>query len=327
MLACTTPMRSGIEVRGSTGWRLRGRSSRMFTDKKFDIEHALNMYASSHATMPAFGIYDEDVVKRFRENLRTCHIYIIGTVPKVDFVGARQDGQELVTSYEVSGQSYELRWPLDADCRLIEDENGWAVENDAGERRFPGDTLAITHLSHAYGVYDFKVLYIGQAYGKDGSRNALDRLLKHETLQRISVKGTPEGQVLSLLLLEIEPANRLITFINPFAQDTGDGAARISSGLDKLFGTSEAERIALYEASLIRYFQPPFNKEFKESFPSTNLKVLRDCYDKDFSAVIAEISFDELPFRLFSDAVPPAWDHIASFDLHDDASRQVFFCR
>ena len=137
--------------------------------------------------------------------------------------------------------------------------------------------------------------------------------------------GIPDSKVLSLLLLEIEPANRLITFLNPFAEHTEHGAVRISSGLDKLFGTSEAERISLYEASLIRYFQPRFNKEFKESFPSTNLKILRDCYDKDFAAIIAEISIEALPFRLFSGAVPPAWDHIASFDLHEDSSRKVFF--
>jgi len=67
---------------------------------------------------------------------------------------------------------------------------------------------------------------------------------------------------------------------NPWANDKCRGSERIKKGLDKLFGTNEAERTTLYEASLIRYFQPPFNKEFKNSFPSTNMKVLADCYDK-----------------------------------------------
>ena len=116
----------------------------MFTDKKFDVEHALNMYASSHVTMPAFGIYDQEVVERFRPNLQTCHIYVIGTLPKVEFAGARQEGRELVTSYELAGDRRELRWPLDADHRLIEEGHGWFVENEAGERGFPGDALAIT---------------------------------------------------------------------------------------------------------------------------------------------------------------------------------------
>lgn len=173
----------------------------------------------------------------------------------------------------------------------------------------------------------FEVLYIGQAYGKDGSRNALDRLLKHETLQRISVKGVPADRRLTLLMLEIEPGNRMIAFMNPWAENKEDGSARISAGLDKLFGTSDAERVTLYEASLIRHFQPPFNKEFKESFPSTNLKVLADCYDKDFSALISEICIDELPFKMTSDAVPPSQYHTAKFNLHEDEARQVFFGR
>lgn len=304
---------------------LHGSQLSMFTGKQFNIEHALNMYALSYVLMPAFGIYDKKMVEPFREGLKTCHIYVIGTLPKVDSIGARQEEQELITSYEVAGAPYELRWPLGADYRLIKNENHWVVVNDAGDRLVPNDEVTFARLSDEFGIYDFKVLYVGQAYGTNGSRNALDRLLKHETLQRISLKGIPKGQELSLLMLEIEPANRVFTVINPFAEDKTQGTARIASGVAKLFGTSEAERITLYEASLIRYFQPVFNTEFRDSFPSTNLKVLRDCYDKDFSAVIAEFSFDDIPFRLFSDAVPPTWNHIASFDLHEDASRQVFF--
>ena len=116
-----------------------------------------------------------------------------------------------------------------------------------------------------------------------------------------------------------------VTVINPRALDRSQGSERIRKGLDKLFGTDEAERTTLYEAALIRYFQPPFNTIFKNSFPSTNLKVLADCYDKDFAAVVAEISIDELPFTLFSDAIAHRSNHIAKFDLHDDEARRVFF--
>jgi hypothetical protein len=113
--------------------------------------------------------------------------------------------------------------------------------------------------------------------------------------------------------------------MNPYARNKDDDGTRIRSGLDKLFNTTEAERISLYEAALIRYFYPEFNKEFKDSFPSTNLKILQDCYKKDFSAVIAEICIDQLPFLLFSSEVKPSLYHIAKHDLHDDKSRRAFF--
>jgi hypothetical protein len=54
-----------------------------------------------------------------------------------------------------------------------------------------------------------------------------------------------------VLLLEIEPANRVLTRFNPFAQDKSQGEQRILDGMNKLFGTDEKERITLYEASLI----------------------------------------------------------------------------
>ena len=126
-------------------------------------------------------------------------------------------------------------------------------------------------------------------------------------------------------LLEVEPGNRMVTIFNPFAKNKSEGEQRIEDGLHKLFGTDEQERITLYEASLIKHFQPKYNIEFKNSFPSTNLKVLADCYDRDFSSLVAEICFDEPPFLLFSDKVAPQRDHMVVHDLHDNEDRRVFF--
>ena len=298
----------------------------IFKDKTFDVEHALVMYAKSYVTMPAFGIYEAELIEPLLDQIRDCHIYIIGLTPKLDFAGAEQDGSDLVTSIIVRGERYDLRWPMDKGMTLKGDgETGWYVEDEAGTRSFPAEEVIGQRLSQEYRAVDFDVLYIGQAFGDDGSRHALDRLKKHEPLQKIAVKGIPDGYNLTILMLAIEPGNQMITIFNPWAKDTSQGSDRITRGLDKLFNTNEAERTTLYEASLIRYFQPPFNKEFKNSFPSTNMKVLADCYDKDISAVAAEICIDELPFWLFSGTVERKPNHIAKHDLHTDAARQVFF--
>lgn len=298
----------------------------IFNDKAFDVEHALIMYAKSYVTIPAFGIYEDELIAPLLEQIRHCHIYIIGLTPKLDFVGAAQEAQDLVTSVKVGGQCYDLRWPLPEGVTLKgNSQDGWYVEDQLGARYFPSEATIGQRLSAEHNAIDFKVLYIGQAFGESGSRNALDRLKKHETLQKIAVTGIPDGYNLTILMLAIEPGNRLVTKFNPWGKDKSQGSERIKKGLDKLFGTNEAERTTLYEASLIRYFQPQFNKEFKNSFPSTNMKLLADCYDKDFSALVAEICFDELPFRLFSDAVGHKSYHIAKHDLHSVESRRVFF--
>lgn len=298
----------------------------LFDSKRFDIEHALHMYASSFVVMPSFGIYEEEIVEAYKMQLEKCHIYVIGHVPVIEIVDHHLENGQIVFGILVAGKRHELAWSPPEGAEMVKTDRGWFIKSGDGYWA-PSDIEIARRLNAKQDAMCFDVLYIGQAYGKDGSRNALDRLLKHETLQRIAIKGVPADRRLTILMLEIEPGNRMITFMNPRAENKEDGSARISAGLDKLFGTSDAERVTLYEASLIRYFQPTFNKEFKESFPSTRLKVLADCYDKDFSALISEICIDELPFKMTSDAVQPSQYHIAQFDLHEDKARRVFFGR
>jgi hypothetical protein len=301
------------------------RVEELFGEKQFDVESSINMYATSCVYLAAFAIYDENIVETYKDQIRNCHVYLIGLVPKIELAGCAQEGRDLITSYEVAGQRYDLRWPMPPGCLLKGDgETGYYVVDPAGTRSFPGPDATMMRLK---AQIEFKVLYIGQAFGESGSRNALDRLRKHETLQKIALKGIPDGYVLTLLMLEILPANRMIMMFNPFAKDTTQGDQRISRALDKLASTSEAEKTTLYEAALIRYFAPPYNKEFKNSFPSTNMKVLAECYSKDIVGVTAEISLDNLPFRLCSGTVAARDSHIAHHDLHKEEDRRVFFTK
>lgn len=298
----------------------------MFEDKKFGVEHALNLHAHSYSLFPALTIYDEEALKPLMPVIEKCHIYFIGKVPRVDFVGARQSDRTLFVSMKVLGKVYEINWPLPEGMNLMEEDELWYLLDEQGRRSFPTTEAKYQKLAQTYDCLQFDVQYIGQAYGADGSRNALDRLKKHETLQKIALQGVPEGYRLELLLLQVVPATRVITVFNPKAEDKTQGGERIKAGLDKLFGTDEKERVSLFEAACIRYFMPPFNERFKDSFPSTNMKVLKDCYDKDFSAIIAEIGFDgRLPFKLCSCQVDPKDHHIASFNLSKEEDRAVFF--
>jgi hypothetical protein len=297
----------------------------MFENKKFDVEHALNLHADSFSLFPAQAIYDDEALKPFMPVIERCHIYLIGTVPKVDFVGTRQSNRTLFVTMEVLGKAYEISWPLPDGIELKEEDGLWYLLDQHGKRSFVTEDAMFQQLAVTYDCLQFDVQYIGQAYGSDGSRNALDRLRKHETLQKIALQGVPEGYRLELILLEVVPATRVVTLFNPEAEDKTQGGERIKAGLDKLFGTDEKERVSLFEAAFIRYFRPPFNEKFKDSFPSTNMKVLKDCYAKDFSAVVAEIGFDELPFKLCSGHVEAKDHHIASFNLSTAEERAVFF--
>lgn len=295
----------------------------LFRGRQFDVEHALNMYALSYVQMPAWGLYDRSAFESVKETAEKCHIYFVGHVPKVDFVGARQSGESLLQSLRVLGRDFELTWPMPEGGKLKTEET-YFVELPDGRRSFPSVEATLLRLHMEQLPLNLNVKYVGQAFGSSGERNAVDRLLKHETLQKISLLGAPDGYRLELVLVEVEPNNRMIVQLNPFAEDMSR-ANRIASALDTLYGTSLGERISLYEAAMIRYFQPEYNKEFKNSFPSTNLKLLQSAYDKDMAAVIAEFCFDDIPFQLCSDAVPGQSYHIAKFNLHSKEERDFFF--
>jgi len=294
---------------------------------KFGVEHALNMHVSSYVVLPAEAIYEKKLLKKHQCVIDRCHIYIIGYLPKLEFIGAEQVGNDLELSYLVANQNRVLRvGPIPDDVIFRVDDGYHFLEYSNGSRFWWDEYKLVQMLNQQPPHLHFEVKYIGQAYGRDGSRNALDRLEKHETLQKIAIKGIPEGYKLTLLLLEVGPVNTLITAFTPNAQVQVTEGSRIKSGLDKLYGTTESERISLFEAAMIRYFSPEYNKEFKNSFPSTNLRILQDCYEKDISAVFAEICIDEIPFMLFSDAVDPKQYHFSKHDLHQDSDRKVFFC-
>lgn len=317
----------GCDAVGTTKMKMPEKKTKeyIFGQKAYDVEHALSMYAVSYCTLPAESIYDKHLLAQYRDVLDTCHIYLIGYTPKVDFVGAEQRDRRLLLSFEVLSTKHVVEFPLSEDLSLEVDGDLHYLIDKKGNRYFPTEEQMQSRLAAVTGAIKFEVKYIGQAYGKDGSRNAIDRLLKHETLQKIALKSVPDGYRISLLLLAVEPSNQLITAINPYAKNQDESGARFQDGLKKLHNTSEEERISLYEAALIRYFYPEFNKEFKDSFPSTNLKILQDCYDKDFSAVVAEICIDNMPFQLWSQAASPKWHHIAQHNLHKSEDRRMFF--
>jgi len=303
----------------------RPRMDQLLGNALFETEHALGMYAISYCTIPAEGIYDQEALAPLMNVIESCHIYLIGYTPIIDFIGAEQKDEKLNLKFTVLAKEYTVSYDLSDKLSLKRDGDLHFLVDESGNRYWPDDLDMQSRLSSESKAVNFEVKYVGQAYGQGGSRNAIDRLLKHETLQKIALKGAPDGHRLTLLLLAIQTNNQIFTSFNPFAKNRNEGDSRIKSGLDKLFNTTEQERIALYEAALIRYFYPDFNKEFKDSFPTTNLKILQDCYEKDFSAVVAEICIDGLPFRLYSSVAAPAIYHIAKHDLHKDEDRRIFF--
>ena len=139
---------------------------------------------------------------------------MVGLVPIVNLIEARQEDQNLIITFEVLGEKLEIDGPLLEGHSLAFEDDVWFLSDGKGNRYGPKPEDMLSRLSRKAGGFGFEVLYIGQSYGKNGSRAALDRLRSHATLQEISLKGIPDGHRLQLLLIEIKP-NRIITVFNP----------------------------------------------------------------------------------------------------------------
>jgi hypothetical protein len=294
------------------------------------IEHLLLMYAKDYVLLPADKIYDQSIISELSPTIQNCHIYFIGEVPKIHInkVYSKHNTMFIDISITDLANNEILEVPIPKGFTFKEDEeHGAYAEDKDGNRTTLSEDTINTLIYQALGPSPFNVLYIGQAYGKDGERHAIDRLIKHSTLQKIALEGVKEGYKLQILLLGLENGNTLNTFINPRAKDQSDTTAneRISNGLDTLYGTSKAERVSLFEAAMIRYFKPKYNTQLKDSFPSTNLKLLQNCYEKDLQSVVAEITFETLPYHLYSESVAAEYRHVAHFDLHKEEDRRSFF--
>lgn len=171
---------------------------------------------------------------------------------------------------------------------------------------------------------NLEVLYIGQSYGKDGSRNAGERLQKHETLQEIYSEAMTKNpdQDIWLLLCTFQPLivasfdGRKQNYQTTEEEDT----AHISNVLDAEI--SEQQKINFTEAALIRYFQPEYNKTFKDTFPNPAHLTYRECYDIELNMVCVELQTDNVGVDLWSSAANPSWIHMCKFPLHSKEDRK-----
>ncbi|WEO68948.1 hypothetical protein [Rhizobium rhizogenes] len=275
--------------------------------------HTLGLHAHSFYHFPAKTLYDEIELSRNSDLFDKCHIYLIGLFPKVNFLGSQSEGAHLRQAFSILDKRFQLDWqiPEGMDPASID----------------PASPQILLQLYSHYGKADFSVQYIGQAYGTDGSRAALDRLIKHETLQRMAVEGVPTGYQLQVMLIEVYSATEVLTAIDPLAGDKASFDRQYRAREEKILGTTAVERIALYEASLIRYFRPKYNTIFKDHFPSTNHKILFDCYDKQFAQIAAEFTFEDMPITLSSPTIASAEKHFVLYDLRASKKRRAFFSK
>lgn len=193
------------------------------------------------------------------------------------------------------------------------------------------DTQTISNYAECNRKWDLEVLYIGQAYGKDGKRLAQDRLKTHSTLSTILSDCNmrfPDKRIY-ILLLEVNPIlNSVMDGIN------GGCVGNLEEDIHffNIFANMPEmnQIINISEAALINYFKPKYNINFKENFPNKNHKGYMQYFELDYNSIIVELDLDfEAPYPNISlisgNKVIDRCNRVIQYDLDNDPNRDNMY--
>ena len=175
---------------------------------------------------------------------------------------------------------------------------------------------------------DYEILYIGQAYGKNGKRTALDRLSSHETVQKIYTHSSsqhPDSDIW-IMLTNFSQQSMLMMVGADLIKVSDEDSKIETEKLRHIFDNdglhiSENQKINFTEAALIKYFEPEYNKDFKDSFPSFKHKSYSECYSLDVKALTIELDTFEMVRNIYTNKSGRKEYHMKMFEFNSDEDR------
>lgn len=320
--------------------------------RKFLAEAGVHLYSGGATVLRPADLYRYGKDQRLLDALEGCNIYVVARRRRisVDPFSLRTFDGLLYGDFRVHGDdllSFE-RVAFSQKCHLVGNdgmplkfiqaetfnEKGFDVrvaDDRGGVGNLPTNVL-IANARHNLGKEtNLEVLYVGQAFGKDGKRLAIDRLLAHTTLQRIlaeSAEENPYDEVL-LLLFRYEHHRNIVSTAGDFSVEPSASDAEEREHLSRVghIRLDRKSRITLAEAALINYFKPKYNIMHRNSLNTDRtkkLKFLKKVLALDLSALLVEINTSNFGSKLFSPHAPVASlqrifapDHVARLESLD----------
>ena len=314
----------------------------MAAPRKFTTEIALNIYSSGPALIQPSDLESiKDESEDVQKQMHDCKIYLIARRPRVSVVPGSLVVETSILSGEVDIHTNEglIRRPF----RIRPEIDKQIASADASE--FPHTRMRLFDENHELivgfpmlftqglmecdfeGLDELEVLYVGQAFGPEGKRSAIDRLSSHSTLQKIlaDIAAKSPNYEVWLALYQFEFSQYFMSMdgrATPIMNQDADTQHYMEALKAEIKRSSE---IALAEAGLIRYFDPPYNKVFTKSFPKRSQKLLDKVYQLDLAGLIVEVNIEDIGLKLRSGNTAAKSHHIAKFDLHSPEERQSIF--
>ncbi len=249
--------------------------------RKYLTEFALNSFGTWRILLQQDNLEDPDLPNQLPPDVRF-HIYMVTRRPRIAFdpESLKFEGKTFTGAFTIQKGSTLERHEFTAKNLFHTDKlkiecpyphTECKVFDEAGKQLSAGKVpLILTNFStDMWEHMDLEVLYVGQSYGEEGSRVAPDHLKSHSTLQGIYAEAIrrPPDMDIWIVLWSFEPI--LMTSIgggSAFEVTMEQDQQHRDRVLDATF--SEQQQINFTEAALIRYFQPEYNKIYKDTFPN-----------------------------------------------------------
>jgi hypothetical protein len=175
---------------------------------------------------------------------------------------------------------------------------------------------------------DLEVMYIGQAFGRTETKKIDYRLENHDKIQKIAIdilnKGSNEEVLVIGIKIEVKDLATSFVTINsntkaPTVEDLLELQKKATMRIP------EAQEITVFEASLIRYFQPKLNTEYKKTFPSPHISY-EEIFNTEFDYSAMEINTRLVLARIFSEFRPERkYHHTQHYPLKTKSDKETLF--
>ncbi len=302
---------------------VQGRVRRMYV-----TEGSVHLYSSQPLALSPADLYGARTDAQLRRIIADCNIYVIGSRERILILPERFTFADnvlhglFVVRRASSLVQIPFRWDLAATWQCSGDAvkgigvlpSGTHLIVDTPRGQFPVAAHFVVANAESDLIYedcDLEVIYVGQGIGRSQRRTALDRLLKHSTLQRILADATtyrPGSEVL-LLLYRFEHHRVFMSTGGDLQADPQSTVEEEREHLERMrnLTLSRHEQVALAEAALIRHFQPYYNVQLKDTnfAAPKRIKVLEQLLQKDISGLMVEIASANIRSRLRSTSAPP----------------------
>lgn len=294
--------------------------------RKYETESRVSI-----VVLPAIHGRQKDMREVQSSEIEDCHLYIVSRRPRLSIPPSSVQIESGRVFFEIRAQVGDTftSYPTDIVGNNFKGEFSWETEWPYEDFRLRHDGEVVLDcpvgiLPHkmevtADALLEQEVLYIGQAFGKDGERNAFDRLKSHSTLQAIYADNRPDFEIW-LTLCKISDV--------ALVQDMDTGEAQVSGEEDTAHVLEVFQRVnspqfysrealAMAEAGLIRFFRPQYNEKFRNNFPDPKHVHISTAYELDLADLMVELFGHALNIRFWTKQQPArsTMDHTARFPL------------